>query len=95
MKIFRVSGDAAEGQAVRLSAATLRANVSGVEAQAERISICVVGRCPEEAVRTSSAEITTAPDEIARHHNRKREAAESSGRKSAGKGKVRQMALKK
>ena len=35
------------------------------------------------AVRTSIVETTTAPVENARHHNRKRKAAESSGRKSA------------
>ena len=37
------------------------------------------------AVRTSTAETTIDPVEIARHHNRKRKAAESSGRKDANK----------
>ena len=40
-------------------------------------------RRPEVAARTPIAETTIDPDEIARHHNRKRKAAESSGRKDA------------
>ena len=78
-------GDAAESKAAWLIVAILRGDVSGVEAQVARIGICVGGRRPEVAARTSNDEITTAPVEKARHHNRKREAAESSGRKGARK----------
>ena len=78
-------GDAAEGKTVGFTVATLRGNVSGAEGQAARIRICVGGRRPEVAVRTSTAE-TTAPVEIARQHNRKRKAAESSGRKMQERG---------
>ena len=77
------SGDAADGEAVRLIAVTIRANVSGAEAQVPWTSVGEKCRGPEAAVRTSNEESTTAPGEIARHHNRKRKAAESSGRKSA------------
>ncbi|MBR2709921.1 hypothetical protein IKE72_02485 [Candidatus Saccharibacteria bacterium] len=47
------------------------------------MSVGVKRRCPEEAVRTSIVGVTTVPAEIARHYNRKREAAESSGRNEA------------
>ena len=42
-------------------------------------------RHPETTVCAPIVEIAASPVEISRHHNRKREAAESSGRKVAKK----------